>query len=41
VKAQPSEEFYREKCDYVLVNDCDTAEEFGVRAKTLLEALLK
>jgi dephospho-CoA kinase len=41
VNAQQKDAFYTERCDYILVNDCETAAEFGVRAKTLLETLLK
>ncbi len=38
-KAQKSEQWFRERCDYVLVNDCGM-EEFRARARALFETLL-
>ncbi len=39
--AQQSDAFYRDACGYTLVNDCATAEEFGAKARTLLERILQ
>ena len=41
VAAQQSDAFYRDACGYTLVNDCATAEEFGAKARTLLERILQ
>lgn len=38
--AQNSEEFYTGRCQYVLRNDCESAEEFGLRAKILFQDIL-
>lgn len=40
VKAQQKDEFFTQRCDYTLVNDCDRAENFGIRAKELFESIL-
>lgn len=40
VKAQQKDEFFTQRCDYTLVNDCARAEEFGARAKELFESIL-
>ena len=40
VRSQKPESYFREHCNYVLANDCASAEEFGVRARTLLETIL-
>ena len=41
VAAQHSDAFYRDACGYTLVNDCATAEEFGAKARALLERILQ
>ena len=41
VAAQQSDAFYRDACGYTLVNDCATAEEFGAKARALLERILQ
>ena len=41
VAAQQSDAFYRDACGYTLVNDCATAEEFGTKARALLERILQ
>ncbi len=41
VKAQRPDEFFTRKCGYTLVNDCAGPEEFGKKARTLLEEILK
>ena len=41
VASQQSDAFYRDACGYTLVNDCATAEEFGAKARTLLERILQ
>ena len=40
VASQPSDDFFTQRCDHVLINDCATAEEFGSRARTLFESIL-
>ena len=40
VRAQKPESYFREHCDHVLVNDCASPEEFGARARALLEQIL-
>lgn len=40
VRAQQKDEFFTQRCDYTLVNDCVNAEEFGSRAKKLFESIL-
>ena len=39
VKAQKPDEYFMENCDYVLVNDCETAEEFAQKAQEFLEPI--
>ena len=41
VRAQRPDEYFIEGCDYTLWNDCAGAEEFALRARTLLEHILK
>lgn len=41
VAAQPADEYFAEKCDHVLVNNCAAAEEFGAKARTLFELILR
>ena len=41
VAAQQSDAFYRDACGYTLVNDRATAEEFGGKARTMLERILQ
>lgn len=41
VKAQKSDDYFTEGCDYTLYNDCAQAEEFALRAKTLVESILQ
>lgn len=40
VRAQQRDEFFTQRCNYTLVNDCARAEEFGARAKELFESIL-
>jgi len=40
VASQPSDDFFTQRCNHVLINDCATAEEFGSRARTLFESIL-
>jgi dephospho-CoA kinase len=40
VKAQKPDSFYREHCDYVLVSDCDTVEEFEQKCKVFFAGIL-
>ena len=40
VASQPSDDFFTQRCDHVLINDCATAEEFGDRARALFESIL-
>ena len=39
VKAQKPDGYFTENCDYVLVNDCETAEEFAQKAQEFLEPI--
>ena len=41
VAAQQSDDFYKEACDYVLVNDFASQQEFGARARALFELILR
>jgi len=41
VKAQRPDEFFIQRCGYTLVNDCTTPEEFGRKARTLLEEIIQ
>ena len=41
VKAQKADDFYTQRSEYTLINDCDTAEEFAQRAKALFESILR
>ena len=41
VRAQKPEAYFREHCGYTLVNDCDSAEEFSLRARALLQTILQ
>lgn len=41
VRAQKSDDYFTEGCDYTLYNDCAQAEEFALRAKTLVESILQ
>ncbi len=41
IAAQKKEDWFREHCDYVLVNDCAGAEEFEAKARALFEEILK
>ena len=34
------EDWFREHCDYVLINDCASAEEFQAKARALFEEIL-
>ena len=38
-KAQKPDGYFMENCDYVLVNDCETAEEFAQKAQEFLEPI--
>ena len=40
ISAQKKENWFREHCDYVLVNDCASAEEFEAKARALFEDIL-
>ena len=40
VNAQKKEEWFRENCDYVLVNDCVDAASFQEKAKTLFKEII-
>ena len=40
VKAQKPDEYFSKNCDYTLINDCSSAEEFSQKARVLLEELL-
>ncbi len=40
VAAQQGDEFYVERCDYILVNDCTSPEEFGARARCVFQEIL-
>ena len=39
VKAQKPDGYFVENCDHVLVNDCETAEEFAQKAQEFLEPI--
>ena len=39
VKAQKPDEYFIQNCDYTLINDCKTAEEFAQKARALLEEI--
>lgn len=39
VRAQKPDGYFTENCDYVLVNDCETAEEFAQKAQEFLEPI--
>ena len=41
VAAQQPDEFYTQGCDYTLVNDCESSEEFAAKAKELLALILR
>ena len=40
IGAQKKEDWFREHCDYVLLNDCASAEDFEAKARTLFEDIL-
>ncbi len=40
VNAQKQEAWFRENCDYVLVNDCPSAEEFQEKARMLFQDII-
>lgn len=40
VNAQHPDEFYTQRCDYTLVNDCASPEEFAARARDLFASIL-
>jgi dephospho-CoA kinase len=40
VNAQKPDSFYREHCDYVLVSDCETVEEFEQKCKAFFAGIL-
>jgi dephospho-CoA kinase len=39
VKAQKPDEYFIQSCNYTLINDCKTAEEFAQKARALLEEI--
>ena len=39
VKAQKPDEYFIQSCDYTLINDCSSAEEFSQKARALLEEM--
>ena len=39
VRAQKPDEYFSQNCDYTLINDCSTAEEFARRAQEFLEPI--
>ena len=39
--AQKPDDFYVGGCDYALVNDCASAEEFAARARALFQRILE
>lgn len=41
VAAQQTDDFYKQACDYVLINDCANREEFAARARALFELILQ
>ena len=40
ISAQKKEDWFREHCNYVLINDCASAEEFEAKARALFEEIL-
>lgn len=40
VAAQKQDDFYRENCEHILMNDCQTQEEFAARARALFQQIL-
>ena len=40
INAQKKEDWFREHCDYVLINDCACVEEFEAKARALFEEIL-
>ena len=40
ISAQKKEDWFREHCDYILINDCASAEEFEAKARALFEDIL-
>ncbi|MEG2138091.1 MAG: dephospho-CoA kinase [Oscillospiraceae bacterium] len=40
VDAQKPDDFYQKSCDYLLVNDCATREEFSAKALALFEKII-
>ena len=40
IRAQKPDSFFEESCDHVLVNDCDTLEEFQLRCAALFDNIL-
>lgn len=40
VRSQKPDCYYQKRCDYTLVNDCDSAQEFGRKSRALLESIL-
>ena len=40
VASQPGDDFYTQRCDHILVNDCASAEEFAARARALFRQIL-
>ena len=40
VKAQKPDEYFIQNCDYTLINDCSSAEEFAQKAQEFLRKIL-
>lgn len=40
VAAQPGDDFYTQRCEHILSNDCASAEEFAARARALFQQIL-
>lgn len=40
VDAQKKEDWFRDSCDYILINDCASAEEFQTRAQALFQEII-
>ena len=40
VQSQKPDRYYQDRCDYTLINDCDSAEAFGLKSRALLESIL-
>ena len=40
VRSQKPDSYYEQRCDYVLVNDCDSPQAFGQKARLLIESIL-